>query len=147
MKTGVKNDIFWSEIGSGFGEPGGTLQPRTPRSTLRRYMYIRVQGWFLSSLSSPSFLLIFGIETVKTFVHSPSSLIKTIPDSRPKQSLPPFSDQYSAKPYPLGRYILILLMSPPDIYSGTSWPHIGHIITTLICTAINIDGVACKGKK
>ena len=32
------------------------------------------------------------------------------------------------------------------IYSGTSWPHIGHIIATLICTAINIDGVACKGK-
>ena len=24
LKTGVKNDIFWSEIGSGFGESGGT---------------------------------------------------------------------------------------------------------------------------
>ena len=24
LKTGVENDIFWSEIGSGFGEPGGT---------------------------------------------------------------------------------------------------------------------------
>ena len=23
MKTGVGNDIFWSEIGSGFGEPDG----------------------------------------------------------------------------------------------------------------------------
>ena len=33
MKTGVKNDIFWSEIGSRFGEPGGTPPPRVPRST------------------------------------------------------------------------------------------------------------------
>ena len=24
LKTGMKNDIFWSEIGSGFGERGGT---------------------------------------------------------------------------------------------------------------------------
>ena len=24
LRTGVKNDIFWSEIRSGFGEPGGT---------------------------------------------------------------------------------------------------------------------------
>jgi len=30
---GVENDIFWSEIGSGFGEPGGTPAPRIPRST------------------------------------------------------------------------------------------------------------------
>ena len=30
---GVKNGIFWSEIGSGFGEPGGTAPPRIPRST------------------------------------------------------------------------------------------------------------------
>ena len=34
MKTGVKIDIFWSEIGSGFGEPGGTptaiIRGRTP---------------------------------------------------------------------------------------------------------------------
>ena len=25
--------MFWSEIGSGFGEPGGTPLPRIPRST------------------------------------------------------------------------------------------------------------------
>ena len=25
--------MFWSEIGSGFGELGGTLPPRIPRST------------------------------------------------------------------------------------------------------------------
>ena len=24
LKTGMENDILWSEIGSGFGEPGGT---------------------------------------------------------------------------------------------------------------------------
>ena len=28
----VKNGMFWSEIGSGFGEPGGTPLPRIPRS-------------------------------------------------------------------------------------------------------------------
>jgi len=26
------NDIFWSEIESGFEEPGGTTPPRIPRS-------------------------------------------------------------------------------------------------------------------
>ena len=31
LKAGVENDIFWSEIGSGFEEPGGTPQPRIPR--------------------------------------------------------------------------------------------------------------------
>ena len=30
---GVENDIFWSEIGSGFEEPGGTPPLRIPRST------------------------------------------------------------------------------------------------------------------
>ena len=29
---GVENYIFWSEIGSGFGEPGSTPPPRVPRS-------------------------------------------------------------------------------------------------------------------
>ena len=34
LKTGAENGIFWSEeIGSGFGEPGGTPLPRIPRST------------------------------------------------------------------------------------------------------------------
>ena len=33
LKTGVENHIFWSEIGSGFGEPGGTPSPGIPRST------------------------------------------------------------------------------------------------------------------
>ena len=30
---GVENYIFWSEIGSGFEESGGTPPPRIPRST------------------------------------------------------------------------------------------------------------------
>ena len=34
LKAGEKNDIIWSEIGSGFGEPGGTPPPRILRSTL-----------------------------------------------------------------------------------------------------------------
>ena len=33
LKTGVERDIFWSEIGSGSGKPGGTPQPRIPRNT------------------------------------------------------------------------------------------------------------------
>ena len=32
----VKNDIFSSEIGSGFGKLGGTPPPRIPRSTSPR---------------------------------------------------------------------------------------------------------------
>ena len=33
LKTGVRKDIYRPEIGSGFGEPGGTPPPRIPRST------------------------------------------------------------------------------------------------------------------
>ena len=34
LKTGVENDIFWSETaGSRLGEPGGTPQPRIARRT------------------------------------------------------------------------------------------------------------------
>ena len=33
LKMGVENDIFWSEVGSGFGEPGSTPPPRIPKST------------------------------------------------------------------------------------------------------------------
>ena len=35
LKTVVENDVIWSEIGSGFGEPGGSPPPRIPRSTPR----------------------------------------------------------------------------------------------------------------
>ena len=31
----MEEDIFWSEIGSGFGKQAGTLLPRFPRSTPR----------------------------------------------------------------------------------------------------------------
>ena len=31
QKTSMENNIFWSEIGSGFGEPGGTTSTRIPR--------------------------------------------------------------------------------------------------------------------
>ena len=33
LKTGVENNIFWSEIESGFGEPDSTPTPRIPRNT------------------------------------------------------------------------------------------------------------------
>jgi len=32
LKTGEGNGIFWSEIGSGFGDAGGTPPPKIPRS-------------------------------------------------------------------------------------------------------------------
>ena len=35
LETGVKNYILWSEIGSGFEDPGGTPPPRNPRSAPR----------------------------------------------------------------------------------------------------------------
>ena len=45
---GVKNDIFWSEIGSGYREPGGTPPPRIPRSTpslpLQGFLYDGKKG-------------------------------------------------------------------------------------------------------
>ena len=33
LKTGVGNGIFWSEIGSGFGDADGTPPPKIPRGT------------------------------------------------------------------------------------------------------------------
>ena len=33
LKTGVENAIFWYQIGSGFGEPGGTPSPTIPWRT------------------------------------------------------------------------------------------------------------------
>ena len=30
LKTGVENDIFWSEIGSAFRQPGGTPRQKIP---------------------------------------------------------------------------------------------------------------------
>ena len=33
LKTGVGNGIFWSEIGSGFGDASGIPPPKLPRST------------------------------------------------------------------------------------------------------------------
>ena len=33
LKKGVNNDIFWSEIGSEFGDRGGKPPPRIPWST------------------------------------------------------------------------------------------------------------------
>ena len=54
LKTGVKNDLshsFWSEIGSGFGEPGGTPPTRIYRSTPR---VVSVRALFLGNFFMPS---------------------------------------------------------------------------------------------
>ena len=47
VKTGVENDIFWSKIGSGFGESLGTSPPAILRSThlrFRKVDYSRISG-------------------------------------------------------------------------------------------------------
>ena len=33
LKTGMENGMFWSEVGSGFGEPGSTPPPQIPTGT------------------------------------------------------------------------------------------------------------------
>jgi len=53
MKTGVENEIFWSEIGSGFGEPGGT----PPTENSQEY-----PGYFLCILFTQSTRLNLYIE-------------------------------------------------------------------------------------
>ena len=45
LKTGLENDIFRSEIGSGLGEPGGTPPPRISRSTPRGKTEQKVLFW------------------------------------------------------------------------------------------------------
>ena len=52
MKTGVENYIFWSEIGSGFEEPGGTPRqkfpgvPPTPGKNNKTHLHKK--GWALA---------------------------------------------------------------------------------------------------
>ena len=41
LKTGVENGIFWSEIGSGFGDAGSTPPPKIPRSIPPGYIYFK----------------------------------------------------------------------------------------------------------
>ena len=56
-ENGLKNYIFWSDIGSGFEEPGSTPPSRIPRSTPRGYEPNPTQAE-----EEPSFhLLDFGI--------------------------------------------------------------------------------------
>ena len=42
LKTGVNNDILWSEMESEFGDPGGTPPPRIPWSTPRGYFFTKL---------------------------------------------------------------------------------------------------------
>ena len=52
LKTGIQNDIFWSETASGFGEPGGTPPPRIPGSTPRKLQSIWNTSFFFKSYGS-----------------------------------------------------------------------------------------------
>ena len=57
LENGSKNYIFWSDIWSGFEEPGSTTPSRIPRSTPRGYKPNPTQAE-----EEPSFhLLDFGI--------------------------------------------------------------------------------------
>ena len=42
LKTGVNNDILWSEMESEFGDPGGTPPTRIPWSTPRGYFFTKL---------------------------------------------------------------------------------------------------------
>ena len=45
VKTGVENDIFWSKIGSGFGESGSTSPPpHPPQKNNSQEYYSRISG-------------------------------------------------------------------------------------------------------
>jgi len=44
LKTGMGNGIFWSKIGSGFGDAGGTPPPKIPRSTPRVLITVKKTG-------------------------------------------------------------------------------------------------------
>ena len=57
LKTSVENYIFWSEIGSGFGEPGGTPPPRIPSLFPDSYIH-NCRKTALKS--SECFLLVFS---------------------------------------------------------------------------------------
>ena len=58
LKRGVENDTFWSEIGSGFGELGGTPPPRITRSTpwealsFSNFLIVKVMGEESGNLES-----------------------------------------------------------------------------------------------
>lgn len=41
LKTGEENDMFWSEMESGFKAQGGTPPPRLSRSTPSRVLYLQ----------------------------------------------------------------------------------------------------------
>ena len=60
---GVNNDIFWSEVGSGFGEPGCTPPPRILRSPPREIWNIPVDKFVKGAVSRQSspFCLVFPI--------------------------------------------------------------------------------------
>ena len=53
LKTGVKNEIFWSEIGSGFGEPVGT----PPARILGRTSQVLKNRYFLKTFHCLCILL------------------------------------------------------------------------------------------
>ena len=55
----MKNGIFWSEIGSGIGEPGGTSPPRIFRSSPSP----RAQRWLYAMLT----ILLFLIHPIGTY--------------------------------------------------------------------------------
>ena len=74
LKTGMKNGMFWSVIGSGFGEPGGTPPPRIPRSTPGNgTIEFRVHVGTLGRSIVYSYTSVQGMQIVKKLKHSTCS--------------------------------------------------------------------------
>ena len=56
MKMGAENCIFWSEIGSGFGESSGAPPPRIPRNTPPEIQVpLKILSCFVENTASHSF--------------------------------------------------------------------------------------------
>ena len=70
LKTGVENAMFWSEIGSGFGEPGGTPPPMILRSTAPSLVLLTSFFFFFGQLfvSNLTFLQFLGHLNILTFI-------------------------------------------------------------------------------
>ena len=59
LKTGVGNGIFWSEIGSGFGDMGGTSPPKISTSTPPPGFELTLQFGFSAQHCATFFLMLY----------------------------------------------------------------------------------------
>ena len=67
----MENGMFWSEIGSGFGESGGTPPPRITRSTLPGHLHgkNRHSGWEIKWFASSYLESLTNYELLGLVIH------------------------------------------------------------------------------